>query len=68
MFWSINSLSSVVGWGAQDRNHRAAVALHFAWYNFCQIHGSLKITPAMEAGITHHVWSVKELLATMCLK
>ena len=44
-------------------NHRAAVALHFAWYNFCQIHGSLKITPAMEAGIADHVWSVKELLA-----
>jgi len=44
-------------------NHRAAVALHFAWYNFCQIHGSLKVTPAMEAGITDHVWSVSELLA-----
>ena len=44
-------------------NHRASVALHFAWYNFCQIHGSLKITPAMEAGITDHVWSVEELLA-----
>ena len=44
-------------------NHRAAVALHFAWYNFCQIHGKLRITPAMEAGITDHVWSVAELLA-----
>jgi IS1 family transposase len=44
-------------------NHRAAVALHFGWYNFCQIHGSLKITPAMEAGIADHVWSVAELLA-----
>jgi transposase-like protein/IS1 family transposase len=44
-------------------NHRAAVALHFAWYNFCQIHGSLRITPAMEAGIADHVWSVKELFA-----
>jgi len=44
-------------------NHRAAVALHLGWYNFCQIHGPLKITPAMESGITDHVWSVKELLA-----
>jgi len=44
-------------------NHRAAVSLHFAWYNFCQIHGALKVTPAMEAGITDHVWSVAELLA-----
>jgi IS1 family transposase len=32
-------------------NHKAAIALHFAWYNFCQIHGSLRVTPAMEAGI-----------------
>jgi transposase-like protein/IS1 family transposase len=44
-------------------NHRAAVALHFAWYNFCQIHGTLKVTPAMEAGVADHVWSVEELLA-----
>ena len=44
-------------------NHRAAVALHFAWDNFCQIHGTLKITPAMEAGITDHVWSVADSLA-----
>jgi hypothetical protein len=44
-------------------NHRAAVALHFAWYNFCRIHGSLRVTPAMEAGIADHVWSVKELLS-----
>jgi hypothetical protein len=44
-------------------NHRAAVARHFGWYNFCQIHGSLRVTPAMEAGIADHGWSVKELLA-----
>jgi len=44
-------------------NHRAAVALHFGWYNFCQIHSALKVTPAMEAGITDHVWSVGELLS-----
>ena len=44
-------------------NHQAAIALHYAWYNFCQIHGSLRVTPAMEAGIADHVWSVKELLA-----
>ena len=46
-------------------NHDAAVALHFAWYNFCLIHGSLRVTPAMEVGIADHVWSVKELL-TLC--
>jgi IS1 family transposase len=44
-------------------NHKAAIALHFAYYNFCQIHGALRVTPAMQAGITNHVWTVAELLA-----
>jgi IS1 family transposase len=43
-------------------NLKAAVALHFAFYNFCRIHSSLRITPAMEAGLTDHVWSINELL------
>ncbi len=42
---------------------KAAVALHFAYYNFCRIHGSLRITPAMAAGLTDHVWSLRELAA-----
>jgi hypothetical protein len=41
---------------------KAAVALHFAWYNFVRIHKSLRVTPAMEAGISDHAWSVEELL------
>ena len=41
---------------------KAAVALHFAYYNFCRIHSSLRITPAMEAGLADHVWSMEELL------
>jgi IS1 family transposase/transposase-like protein len=43
-------------------NHRAAIALHFAYYNFCRIHGTLRVTPAMEGGIADHVWSLGELL------
>lgn len=43
---------------------KAAVALHFAYYNFCRVHSSLRVTPAMEAGLTDHVWSVAELLGT----
>ena len=39
-------------------NLKAALALHFAPYNFCRIHGSLRITPAMAAGITHHPWDL----------
>jgi transposase-like protein/IS1 family transposase len=45
-------------------NHKAACALHFAYYNFCRIHTSLRVTPAMEAGIADHAWKIKELLAT----
>ena len=40
----------------------AAYCLHFGWYNFCRIHQSLRITPAMAAGITDHVWDLEELL------
>jgi IS1 family transposase len=41
----------------------AAYCLHFAFYNFCRIHSSIRVTPAMESGITDHVWTVGELLA-----
>jgi hypothetical protein len=41
---------------------KAAVALHFAYYNFCRVHSTLRVTPAMEAGLTAHVWTVAELL------
>jgi IS1 family transposase len=43
-------------------NHWAAVALWFAFYNWCRVHKSLRVTPAMAAGIADHVWSVRELL------
>ena len=43
-------------------NLEAALALHFAYYNFCRIHGRLCVMPAMEAGVTDHVWSLEELL------
>ncbi len=43
-------------------NLKAAVALHFAHYNFVRVHSSLRVTPAMAAGITDHIWSVKDLL------
>jgi hypothetical protein len=44
-------------------NLKAALALYFAYYNFCRIHSSIRCTPAMESGITNHVWSLRELLA-----
>jgi IS1 family transposase len=44
-------------------NHCAAIMLWFAYYNFCRIHKTLRVTPAMEAGIADHVWDIAELLA-----
>jgi len=43
-------------------NLKAMLALYFAYYNFCRIHSSIRCTPAMESGITSHVWSLRELL------
>jgi hypothetical protein len=39
-----------------------ADCLHFAYYNFCGIHKTLRVTLAMEAGITDHLWELAELL------
>lgn len=46
-------------------NHRYAVALHFVHYNFCRIHQSTRVTPAMAAGLSDHVWSLSELVDLM---
>ncbi len=43
-------------------NLKYALAIHFAYQNFCRVHGSLRVTPAMEAGLTDHVWTIAELL------
>jgi transposase InsO family protein len=40
---------------------KSALSLHFTWYNFVRIHQALKVTPAMEARITYHVWEWGEL-------
>lgn len=44
-------------------NHAHSVALHFMYYNYCRVHKTLRVTPAMEAGLTDHVWSMEELAA-----
>ncbi|OGL26676.1 MAG: transposase [Candidatus Rokubacteria bacterium RIFCSPLOWO2_12_FULL_73_47] len=42
-------------------NHKAMIALHYMHYNFARIHKTLRVTPAMEAGVTDHVWSLEEI-------
>jgi transposase-like protein/IS1 family transposase len=47
-------------------NHRAALAVLFCHYNYCRKHHSLKMTPAMAHGLTTEVWSVREMIETVC--
>jgi IS1 family transposase len=42
-------------------NHAAAVAIWFMYYNFCRVHSTLRVTPAMESGLSNHVWMIEEL-------
>ena len=42
--------------------HAHMVALHFMHYNFCKVHQTLRVTPAMEAGLSDHVWEIDELV------
>lgn len=44
------------------QNHEAAIALHFMHYNFARVHQTLRVTPAMEAGISDHIWSLEEIV------
>lgn len=50
------------GFSKKLQYHEAAVAIHFFWYNFGRIHQSLRVTPAMEAGITNRLWTWQDLL------
>ena len=45
----------------KTENHEASVALHFMYYNFCRIHQTLRVTPAMAAGVTDRLWDVEDL-------
>src|SRR5438552_15405511 len=46
-------------------NHGHAVAIHYMYYNFARIHSSLRVTPAMAAGISDHVWSIEEIIGLL---
>jgi IS1 family transposase len=50
------------GFSKKLENFKAAMALYFAHYNLCRVHQSLRVTPAMEAGVTSRVWSLRGLL------
>jgi hypothetical protein len=50
------------GFSKKVENHEAAVALHFMHYNFARVHQTLRVTPAMEAGIADHIWRIQEIV------
>lgn len=54
-----------LGFSKKIENHKHAIALNFVHYNFCRVHKTLRVTPAMEAGLTDHVWEIEELLALL---
>jgi IS1 family transposase len=51
------------GFSKKVENHIAAVAIHFMHYNFGRVHKTLRVTPAMEAGIADHIWSFEEIVS-----
>jgi hypothetical protein len=53
------------GFSKSVEQHRHAVSLNFMYYNFCWRHSSLRVTPAMEAGLTNHIWSMDEIIALL---
>jgi IS1 family transposase len=46
-------------------NHAHAVALHFMFYNFCRIHKTLRVTPAMAAGVTTRLWEIMDIVSVL---
>ena len=50
------------GFSKTLENHEAAIALHFMHYIFCRVNISLRVTPAMEAGVADHVWSLEKVV------
>ena len=53
------------GFSKKVENHANAVALHFAYYNFVKVHKTLRMTPAMAAGVTDRLWEMTDLVAVV---
>lgn len=51
------------GFSKKVENHEHALALYFMFYNFARIHQTLRVTPAMEAGVSDHVWEMEEIVS-----
>ena len=56
------------GFSKKIENHGHALAIHYMHYNFCRVHKTLRVTPAMEVGIADTVWTIEEMLDKVGLK
>lgn len=50
------------GFSKKIENHACAISLHFMYYNFCMIHKTLRVTPAIEAGITNRLCNIEDVV------
>ena len=50
------------GFSRKKENLRAALALYFGYFNFCKMHRSIRMTPAMKAGLTKKPWEMADLV------
>ena len=50
------------GFSKKVQNLEYAIALHFMYYNFVRIHQTLRVTPAMAAGVTDHLWEIDDIV------
>ena len=62
----INATARVTGFSKmtilQMTNHMHSISLSFMAYNFCKVHKTLRVTPAMQAGIADHIWTMEEVV------
>ncbi len=53
------------GFSKKLENHEHMLAIYFMYYNFCRVHQTLRVTPAMEAGLSNHVWTIEEMVSLL---
>jgi IS1 family transposase len=53
------------GFSKKIENHIASIAIHYMHYNFCRVHQTLRVTPAMESGVADHVWTISEMVSIL---
>jgi hypothetical protein len=56
------------GFSKKLENHIYAISLYFMYYNFCRIHKTLKVPPAMEANVTDRLWDIKDIISLISKK